>query len=73
MDRFYHSQNAHWIMVVNVLSPGAVGLVCYSLSWLSVLSNVFQIDGQVWLLYTLSISNWVSCVGPLCVGLLAAE
>jgi len=73
MDRFYHPQSEHWIMVVTVLSPGAVGLVCYSLSWLSVLSNVFQIDGQVWLLYALSISNWVSCVGPLCVGLLAGE
>jgi len=40
-------------MVVIVLSLGAVGLVWYSLSWLSVLSSVFQIDGQVWLLYTL--------------------
>ena len=35
-------------MDVTVLSPG--GLVWYGLSWLSVLSNVFQIDDQVWLL-----------------------
>ena len=55
-------------MVVTVLSLGAVGLVWYSLSWLSMLYNVFQIDGQVWLLYTLGISNWVSCMGPPCVG-----
>jgi len=54
-------------MVVTVLSLGAVELVWYSLSLLSVLSNVFQIDGQVWLFYTLCISNWVSCVVPSCV------
>jgi len=54
-------------MVVTVLPLGAVGLVWYSLSWLSVLSNVFQIDGQEWLLYTLGISSWVSCMGPPCV------
>jgi len=57
-------------MVVTVLSLGAVGLVWYSLSWLSVLSNVFQIDGQGWLLYT--ISNWVSCIGSPCVGLVTS-
>jgi len=45
-------------MVVTVLSLGALGLVWYSLSWLSVLSNVFQIDGQVWLLYTLYDTRW---------------
>jgi len=54
-------------MIVTVISLGAVGLVWYSLSWLSALSNVFQTDWQEWLLYTLGISNWVSCVGPSCV------
>jgi len=50
-------------MVVTVFSLGAVGLLWYNLSWFSMLSIVFQIDDQVWLLYTLCISNWVSCMG----------
>jgi len=54
-------------MVVTVFSLSAVGFVWYSLLWLSVLSNVFQIDGQEFLLYTLGISIWVSCMGPPCV------
>ena len=54
-------------MVVTVLSLGAVGLVWYSLSWLSVLSIVFQIDDQLWVPHTLCISNWVNCTGPPCV------
>jgi len=45
-------------MVVTVLSLGAVGLVWYSLSWLSVLSNVFQIDDQVWLLIIAAPLKW---------------
>jgi len=50
MDRFYHALSAHWIMVVTVPSLGTAGLVWYSLSWLLVLSKVFQIDGHEWLL-----------------------
>jgi hypothetical protein len=68
MGRFYHPQNAHWIMVVTVISLGAVGLVWYSLSWLSVLSNVFQIDRLVWLFFTLCTSNWVSLWVHLLLG-----
>jgi len=40
------------ILTVNVFSLGAVRLVWYSLSWLPVLSKVFQTDGQVWLFYS---------------------
>jgi len=41
--------------------------VSYGLSWLSVLSDAFQIDGKVWLLYAVCISSWLSCMGPPCV------
>ena len=55
-------------MVVTVLSLGAVRFVWYSLPWLSVLSKVFKSDGHLWLFYNLCIYNWVSCMGPPCVG-----
>ena len=51
-------------MGANVLSFDVVSLVCYNLSGLSVMSSIFQIDGQIWLVYTFCISDWISCVGP---------
>jgi len=50
-------------MGATVLSLGAVRLVWYCLSGLSVLPNILQTDGQVWLVYTLCISNWVGLYG----------
>jgi len=51
-------------MGANVLSFDAVSLVWYSISGLSMLSSIFQTDGQIWLVYTFCVSDWISCVGP---------
>ena len=54
-------------MGATVFSLGAVRIVWYSLSGFSVLPSIFQTDGQNWLVITLRISSWVSCMGPPCV------
>ena len=48
--------------MVTVLSLGAVGLVWYSLSWLSVLSNVFQIDGLLFNACYLKVINYKTTI-----------
>jgi hypothetical protein len=48
-------------MGANVFSFGAVNLVWYCLSGFSVLPDILETGGQVWLVYILCISNLVIC------------
>jgi len=60
-------------MSATVLLLGAERLVWYCLSGFSVSPSIFQIGCQDWLVSIPCISNWVSCKGPLVLGLVRTQ